>query len=95
MEDETEIETEFDRVWMRVAAAGGCDSPGGAEYHRVRAELNYANTHGKFDGDIEKFIRWRANLGPYGEDELYEGDLEGPAAVREETERTWWRGERD
>ena len=53
----------FWATYARLAKLGQCDSPGGAEYERVRAEWIA-------EGKPEKvfFILRRANLGPFGDD---------------------------
>ncbi len=59
-------DTDFDTVWDRLEQVGACDGRGGAEYERVRAEWT---AEGTYRGDLESFIRWRANVGPVDEHE--------------------------
>lgn len=49
----------FERAYARLAKHGACDSPGGREYRRVKAEWIEA---GRPDGCIDCFIRRHANL---------------------------------
>lgn len=66
----------FDATWKRLAEEGVCDSFGGGEYTRVRAEWNRAG------GDPETFIRKRANVSPgNGLDDLPQPTVEEEEAV--------------
>ncbi len=47
-------------AYARLEAEGACDSPGGMEYQRVYREWLDANC----PGDVDTFIRQRANVGP-------------------------------
>ena len=53
----------FDRAWRACAARGQCDHFGGVQYQRVKAEWL---PHRAKAGDVEAFIRYRANLSPLG-----------------------------
>jgi hypothetical protein len=53
----------FDREYHRLSELGACDAVFGCEHGRVKREWNAAGQ----PKDIEAFIRWRANIGPYEE----------------------------
>ena len=55
---------EFRQAYTRLAEDGYCDEPGGMEYRRVREEWVY----GGASQDVDGFIRWRANIGPFEEE---------------------------
>lgn len=53
----------FWMTYWRLAREGACDAPGSMEFHRVYGEWAEA---GLPIGDMEAFIRERANIGPNG-----------------------------
>lgn len=55
---------EFLQAYEQLAEQGACDTPGGAEYHRVRAEWLALDR----PDDVVEFIRLRANRPPAGGD---------------------------
>ena len=54
----------FRDAYTRLSEVGMCDSPGGAEYMRVREDWVVA----KRPGDVARFIYTRANIGPDGQE---------------------------
>lgn len=70
MVDATLTDRKFWLAYERLSESGTCDSPGGVEYARVRAEWIAA---GRPD-DIEEFICRRANAGP---DDVWEAEKQG------------------
>lgn len=53
------VAASFEAAYERLAQVGACDTPGGVEYQRVRAEWRRAGR----PEDVETFIRERANVG--------------------------------
>jgi hypothetical protein len=69
---------EFDAMWSKLAERGACDDLGGAEYRRVKREWKsrkFARLRARRAGNLEAFIRRRANVVPSAN----EGDEAAPA----------------